>query len=54
MKLKDFFNFGEVFGYLFKPKKGENFNTRAMHFINRLAILIFLVGVIYIVIKYYI
>ena len=49
--MKGFFNVGEVFGYFFRRKaKGEKrgFTLKAMHFVNKLSILIFLfaVGVI--------
>ncbi|MBX9852980.1 MAG: hypothetical protein K2X86_14650 [Cytophagaceae bacterium] len=48
MKLKDYFNVGEVFGYFFRkkdPNRPKNFNLKAMHFINRLAIIMFLICV---------
>lgn len=40
----------KVLEYFFRKKDANrpvNFNTRVMHFINRLAILMFLAGVIY-------
>ncbi|MBU2915354.1 DUF6728 family protein [Reichenbachiella agariperforans] len=48
--LRDFFSIGEVFGYFFKKKdsnKKADFNLRAMHFINKFAIIAFLLGIIY-------
>ena len=52
--MKDFFNFKEVFTYLFKPHRSKNFNTAAMHWINRLAIVMFLGGVLYIIFAFYV
>jgi hypothetical protein len=57
LSLRGFFSLGEVGGYFFRKKdlsKPANVNTRIMHGINKLAILVFLAGVIYIVIKFYI
>lgn len=50
----DFFRLGEVVGYFFRRKdasRPNNINIRMMHGINKLSILIFLVGVIYLVLK---
>lgn len=57
LSLKDFFSLGEVGRYFFRSKdsnKLANINIRIMHGINRLAIAIFLAGVIYIVLKLYV
>ncbi|MCF8283334.1 MAG: hypothetical protein K9I48_00005 [Sphingobacteriales bacterium] len=47
----------QVFAYFFRkedPNRPTNFNLKAMHFINKAAILIFIVGiVIYIIRKLY-
>jgi hypothetical protein len=54
---KEFFSLGEVGRYFFRSKdssKPANVNIKIMHGINRLAIVIFLAGVIYIVVKFYI
>jgi hypothetical protein len=53
--LKEFFSMGEVFGYFFRGKeknKTENINLRMMHGINKISIVIFLMGVIFMVIKH--
>ena len=57
LSLKEFFSLGDVGRYFFRSKeanKPANVNVRIMHGINRLAIVIFLAGVIYIVVKFYI
>ncbi len=53
-KKKGFFALGEVAGYFFRkkdPSRPKNFNLRAMHIINKISILIFLVGVIMILVR---
>jgi len=45
---------GEVWGYFFRkkdPNRPTNFNIKVMHGINRIAIIIFLLGVIFILVK---
>lgn len=57
LSLKEFFSLGDVGRYFFRSKdasKPASINVRIMHGINRLAIVIFLAGVIYIVVKFYI
>jgi hypothetical protein len=57
LSLREFFSIGDVGRYFFRSKganKSANVNTRIMHGINRLAIVIFLAGAIYIVVKFYI
>ena len=52
--LGDYFNVGEVFGYFFRkkdPNRPTNFSLRAMHGINKLSILMFLCGVLYMILK---
>lgn len=52
--LKDYFSLGEVFGYFFRkkdPNRPSNFNIRSMHVINKISMLMFLVGVIYLIAK---
>ena len=49
--LADYFSLGEVFGYFFRkkdPTRKTNFNLRTMHRINKISILMFLFGLIYI------
>ncbi|WP_374709121.1 DUF6728 family protein [Aureibacter tunicatorum] len=50
---KDFLNIKEVFKYLIKGSSQKNASStvKAMHLINRVAIIIFLLGVIYLVVK---
>ncbi len=52
--LKDYFQLGEVWGYFFRkkdPSRPSNVNIKMMHGINKISILIFLAGVIYMVVK---
>ncbi|TAE03395.1 MAG: hypothetical protein EAZ97_01550 [Bacteroidetes bacterium] len=52
--LKDYFSFGEVLGYFFRkhdPNRKSTFNLRMMHGINKISMLMFLLGVIFLVIK---
>jgi hypothetical protein len=52
---KEYFRFGEVLGYFFRkndPERKSNFNLRMMHGINKISIIIFLAGMIYLVSKY--
>lgn len=51
---KDYFAIGEVFTYFFRkkdPNAQPNFNLRVMHGINKISIIMFLVGVILFIIK---
>jgi hypothetical protein len=50
----EFLGLGEVLTYFFRRKDSSrpvNFNIRAMHWINRISIAIFLVGVLFIILK---
>ncbi len=52
--LREFFSLGEVGGYFFRkkdPNRPTNINLRMMHGVNKISIVIFLAGVIYIVFK---
>lgn len=54
-RFKNFFKLNEVGNYFFRGKDSSrpvNFNIRVMHGINRLAIVMFLLGIIYLVIKH--
>jgi len=54
LTFKEFFSMGEVGGYFFRkkdPSRPTNVNIRMMHGVNRISIIIFLIGVIYIIIK---
>ena len=52
--LKDYFQLGEVFEYFFRkkdPSRPSNFNIRMMHGINKLSIIIFLLAIIFLILK---
>ena len=51
--LKEYFQFGELAGYFFRKKSKEkaDFSLRSMHFVNKLSMSIFLLGIIYLVVK---
>lgn len=54
-RFKEFFGLGEVFGYFFRkkdPSRPTNFNIRAMHGINKISMLMFLICVIVIITRY--
>jgi hypothetical protein len=54
--LREFFSLGEVGGYFFRkkdPNRPKNVNIRAMHIINKIAILMFLVCLIIILKRYF-
>ena len=53
--LKNFFELGEVGGYFFRkkdPNRPRNTNIKAMHIINRIAILMFLICLLIILKRY--
>jgi hypothetical protein len=52
--LKEFFTLGEVGGYFFRkkdPSRPQNINIRMMHGINKISIVVFLLGVLYLILK---
>jgi len=51
---KEYFQLGELFGYFFrkKPEEKPDFSLRSMHFVNKFSIIVFLLGIIYLVIKH--
>lgn len=52
--LKEFFTLGEVGRYFFRkkdPSRPSNINIRMMHGINKISIAIFLLGVLFIILK---
>jgi hypothetical protein len=54
-RLKDFFQVGEVLGYFFRkkdPNPPAGFSLKAMHTINKIAILMFLVCLLVILKRY--
>jgi len=53
-KIKEYFQLGEVFGYFFRkkdPSRPTNVNLRMMHGINKISMVMFLIGVLFIIIK---
>ncbi|GAA4385905.1 DUF6728 family protein [Hymenobacter koreensis] len=55
MRTKDWFDFGPVFTYFFRkkdPSRHTNFNLRTMHTINKVSMLMFLGGLIYMLFKF--
>ena len=51
---KEFFSLGEVGGYFFRgkdPNRPNNINIRMMHGVNKISIVVFLAGVLYIIFK---
>ena len=52
--IKDFFKMGEVGGYFFRSKndsRPSNFNIRMMHGINKISIIVFILGILFLIIK---
>ena len=52
--LREFFSLGEVGGYFFRkkdPNRPVNVNIKIMHGINKLSIIVFLLAIIFLVIK---
>ena len=52
--LKEFFTLGEVGRYFFRRKdasRPNNINIRMMHGVNKISIIIFLLGVLFIILK---
>jgi len=52
--LREFFSLGEVGGYFFRkkdPSRPNNINIRMMHGVNKISIVVFLAGVIYLIFK---
>ena len=54
--LRDFISLGEVGRYFFRkkdPSRPVNINIRMMHGVNKLSIVIFLLALIYMLVKYF-
>lgn len=52
--LKEFFTLGEVGRYFFRkkdPSRPSNINIKMMHGINKISIIVFLLGVIFLILK---
>ena len=53
-KISYYFDFSEVLNYFFRkkdPNKKTNFSLKAMHTVNKLSILIFIIAVLVIIIR---
>lgn len=53
-KVREFFRMNEVLGYFFRskdPSRPSNINIKMMHGINKISIIIFLAGVLYLIFK---
>jgi hypothetical protein len=54
LSVREFLSLGEVGGYFFRkkdPSRPLNFNIRMMHGINKISIAVFLLGVLYLILK---
>lgn len=52
--IKQYFQLGEVVGYWFRkpdPTRPNSFNLRMMHGINKISMLMFLIGLLFILVK---
>lgn len=55
LSFREFFQLGEVGGYFFRGKddsRPSNINIKMMHGINKISIIVFLLGVMFIVLKH--
>ncbi len=55
-RLREFFEVSEAFGYFFRkkdPSRPGGFNIRAMHTINKIAIIMFLICLLVILKRYF-
>ena len=53
-KLSYYFDFSEVANYFFRkkdPKRKTNFSLKAMHTVNKISIIMFLLGVLFIIFR---
>jgi hypothetical protein len=53
-RFKEFFKLGEVGGYFFRgkdPSRPSNINIKMMHGINKISIIVFLLGIIFLILK---
>lgn len=54
LSLREFFTLGEVGRYFFRkkdPNRPSNINIRMMHGINKISIIVFLLGVLFLILK---
>jgi hypothetical protein len=57
LSVREFLSLGEVGGYFFRkkdPSRPTNINIKMMHGINKISIAIFLVAVLYLILKRFI
>jgi len=57
LSIREFLSLGEVGGYFFRkkdPSRPMNINIKLMHGINRISIAVFLVAVLYLILKRFI
>lgn len=53
--IKHYWQLGELWGYFLRKKNTEekpDFTLRSMHFVNKFSILIFLMAILYLIIKH--
>tara|TARA_B100000959_G_scaffold271919_1_gene320618 strand:- start:205 stop:393 length:189 start_codon:yes stop_codon:yes gene_type:complete len=53
-KISYYFDFSEVLNYFFRkkdPNKKSNFSLNAMHTVNKISIIIFIIGVITVLVR---
>jgi len=51
---KEYLQFKELFNYFFRKKSGDkkaDFSLRSMHFVNKFSMAVFLMAILYLVIK---
>jgi hypothetical protein len=57
LSIREFLSLGEVGGYFFRKKDSSrplNINIKMMHGINKISIAVFLIGVLYLILKRFI
>jgi len=57
LSVREFLSLGEVGGYFFRkkdPSRPVNINIKMMHGINKISIIVFLLGVLYLILKRFI
>ncbi len=57
LSVREFLSLGEVGGYFFRkkdPSRPTNINIKMMHGINKISIAVFLIGVLYLILKRFI
>jgi hypothetical protein len=54
MSFKDFFSLGEVGNYFFRkkdPNRATNINLKMMHGVNKISIIVFILAVLFLILK---